>query len=305
MVGLAARQFFAARNLSNDALTITPDMVFRRLTLVNVEYGFSRTHGFFFCMGGFVSSTGHPIVMKKQLDARPRGREFLIAIQHVNVEDIMDRSKGDALSKFVALVQGLWFTTQCLPRVHQYLALTQLEVATLAFALVNIFIWLLWWEKPLDIQRQIGVGSPQKEAETMSPLQVGRTDGVAVTLFGVEESHHYDPLSSTSISAFWSLPVESGRFAFIGPLGIEAMIGSMFGAIHCIAWNLDFGTLAEMRIWRSGSLVVTVIPPVICIGVVFFRVIDQHYARGIARVITTFLIIFFHFRSTSWRASFS
>ncbi|KAF8185491.1 hypothetical protein K438DRAFT_1597212, partial [Mycena galopus ATCC 62051] len=132
IVGFAARQFFAVRHLSN-------------------EYGFSRTHGFFFCMGGFVSFTGHPIVTKKQLDARPRGREFLVAIQHVNVEDIMDRSKGDALYKFVALVQGLWFTTQCLARVHQHLALTELEVATLAFALVNIFIWLLWWDKPLDV----------------------------------------------------------------------------------------------------------------------------------------------------------
>jgi hypothetical protein len=39
--------------------------------------------------------------------------------------------------------------------------------------------------------------------------------------------------------------------------------------------------------------VVTVVPPVVFIGVVFFRVIDQHYVRWIVRVTTTFLIIFF------------
>ncbi|KAJ7331328.1 hypothetical protein DFH08DRAFT_651200, partial [Mycena albidolilacea] len=49
----------------------------------------------------------------------------------------------------VALSQGLWFTTQCLAHVHQGLAVvTELEVATLGFAVVNIFIWSFWWNKP-------------------------------------------------------------------------------------------------------------------------------------------------------------
>ncbi|KAJ6582391.1 hypothetical protein B0H19DRAFT_927867, partial [Mycena capillaripes] len=61
----------------------------------------------------------------------------------------MDKSKGDALSKGLALSQGFWFTTQCLARMHQHLALTELEVATVAFAIVSIFIWLRWWNKPL------------------------------------------------------------------------------------------------------------------------------------------------------------
>ncbi|KAJ6582332.1 hypothetical protein B0H19DRAFT_928914, partial [Mycena capillaripes] len=132
MVGFAARQFFAARKLSK-------------------EYGFSRTHAFFFCMGGFVSSVGYPIVTKNQLNATSGGPSFLADIRNINAEDIMDKSKGDALSKGLAFAQGLWFTTQCLARVHQHLAVPELEVATLAFAVVSIFIWLLWWEKPVDV----------------------------------------------------------------------------------------------------------------------------------------------------------
>ncbi|KAJ6481035.1 hypothetical protein C8R45DRAFT_797083, partial [Mycena sanguinolenta] len=57
-------------------------------------------------------------------------------------EDIRDKSKGDALSKGVALLQGVWFILQCLARVHKRFDITQLEIATLAFAIVNIFIWL-------------------------------------------------------------------------------------------------------------------------------------------------------------------
>ncbi|KAJ7130420.1 hypothetical protein C8R44DRAFT_614232, partial [Mycena epipterygia] len=130
MVAFAARQFFAARLLSK-------------------ELDVSVTHGFFLCMGGFVSRVGlHPIATKKQLE----DPEVVSAIRNVKVVAIMDKSKADALSKGVAIAQGLWFTTQCLARVHQHLPVTQLEVATLAFAVVNIAIRLFWWGKPLDVQ---------------------------------------------------------------------------------------------------------------------------------------------------------
>ncbi|KAJ7114918.1 hypothetical protein C8R44DRAFT_740258 [Mycena epipterygia] len=40
---------------------------------------------------------------------------------------------------------------------HQHLPVTELEVATLAFAIVNIFIWSHWWVKPLDVEQPIMV----------------------------------------------------------------------------------------------------------------------------------------------------
>ncbi|KAJ6506120.1 hypothetical protein DFH09DRAFT_1251800 [Mycena vulgaris] len=138
MVGFAARQFFAARKLSKD-------------------FGFSRSHGYFMCMGGFVSSTGYPVAIPEQLKDADLGPELLEAIQNVDAEDIKDKSKGDALSKGVALAQGIWFITQCFARVHQGLMVTEIEVATLAFAVVSIFIWLLWWNKPLDVQRPMAI----------------------------------------------------------------------------------------------------------------------------------------------------
>ncbi|KAJ6449555.1 hypothetical protein C8R45DRAFT_777520, partial [Mycena sanguinolenta] len=138
IVAFAGRQFFGSHRLKK-----------------SVEFGFSRTHGMFFFMGGFVSPDGHPIATRKQLEDPDHGSELQEAIRDVNEEEIMDKSKGDALSKGVALLQGLWFILQCLTRAHQRLAITQLEVATLAFAIVNLFIWVLWWNKPLDVQRPI------------------------------------------------------------------------------------------------------------------------------------------------------
>ncbi|KAJ7290508.1 hypothetical protein C8J57DRAFT_994666, partial [Mycena rebaudengoi] len=55
------------------------------------------------------------------------------------------------LSKCVALAQGLWYTAHWLARAVQHLPVTELEVATMAFAVANVFIWILWWGKPLDV----------------------------------------------------------------------------------------------------------------------------------------------------------
>lgn len=58
-------------------------------------------------MGGFVSRKDyHPVTTVEQLTDTP---QFLTDISAIDVEDI--KSKGDALSKGVALFQGLWFAT--------------------------------------------------------------------------------------------------------------------------------------------------------------------------------------------------
>ncbi|KAJ6582319.1 hypothetical protein B0H19DRAFT_929804 [Mycena capillaripes] len=244
MVAFAARQFFSARNLSK-------------------EHGLSRTHAFFFCMGGFVSSTGYPIVTKKQLAESDLGPRFLADIHNIDTEEIMDKSKGDALSKGVALAQGLWFTTQCIARVQQHLAVTELEVATLAFAVVNIFIWLLWWDKPLDVQRQIVVGPPRPaDAQPIASVPVNLGDRFLSAIIGIEQSYAYDPSLSTSVSSFWSLPVDEAHDfeRTNGNTKILAFIGTVFGAIHCAAWNANFSTSAEMWIWRVCASLIAATP---------------------------------------------
>jgi hypothetical protein len=228
-------------------------------------------------MGGFVSSTGYPIVTKKQFADPELGAEFLAGIKNTDTEDIMDKSKGDALSKGLALAQGLWFTTQCLARVHQRLAVTELEVATLAFAVVNVFIWLLWWNKPLDVQRQIVVGPAKPhDALPIAEVRVSRIDRFFSAILGIDKGFEYDPLSSTSVSSFWSLPRNElddiqGYFA---PFAIEALVGTVFGAIHCAAWNTDFPTTVEKWMWRSCSSAIVALPVTIVLLWILTAVID-------------------------------
>jgi hypothetical protein len=125
-----------------------------------VGYGVSITHGFFFSMGGFVSRRGrHPITTMEQLEDPLLGPAYISDILDVDAEDLMDRSKADALSKGLALLQGFWFIAQLIARFAQRLPTSELEIATLAYSVVNIFTWLLWWYKPLDVKRPILIGS--------------------------------------------------------------------------------------------------------------------------------------------------
>jgi hypothetical protein len=216
-------------------------------------------------MGGFVSQSGHPIATIAQLNDPFLGPTYLSAIKKVKAEDIWDKSKGDALSKGVALAQGVWFTTQCLARVYQNLPVTQLEVATLAFAVVNILIWLLWWGKPYNVQQPIPVG-PVKEVarSTFSLLQLPQaTIGHSnlrerYRFFGAFAGiYSYNPKSSTSVPALWSrLDVKASSHA----VTIQCFVGILFGVIHCAVWNSEFPSADEMWMWRICSLCVAVIP---------------------------------------------
>ncbi|KAJ7896147.1 hypothetical protein B0H13DRAFT_2523468 [Mycena leptocephala] len=249
MVGFAARQLWAARRFLKEF----------------EKHGVSitLTHGFFISMGGFVSRSGHPITTIKQL-TKP---EYLSAIQQIEMEEIRDKSKGDALSKGVALIQGLWFITQCLARVHQRLAVTELEIATLAFAVVNIFIWSLWWAKPLDVQHQISIG-PAREMQHGVPTipHLSQWD----RLFGALKGDYspYVPIAASSVPAFWSMYWEEAYPRdFRPPFVIEVLMGAIFGAIHCTAWNASFTSSLEIWMWRTSSLLVAAIPAVL--GVFF------------------------------------
>ncbi|KAJ7919449.1 hypothetical protein B0H13DRAFT_1606185, partial [Mycena leptocephala] len=181
MVGFSARQFLDAHWFSK-------------------KYGVSRTHGFFFSMGGFVLLSGHhPIVKEEQLRVHP---EYLTAIKNIRAGDIEDKSKGDMLSKGVALLHGLWFAAQCLARVRQHIPVTELEVATLAFQFLNILIWLLWWHKPLDFQRPILIGHSNEFVNDAPRRTLWQVCSTAADAIVVGSFPDFNPLSSTSVPLF-------------------------------------------------------------------------------------------------------
>jgi hypothetical protein len=94
-------------------------------------------------------------------------------------------------------------------------------------------------------------------------------------LVGIHHNCKYDPLSSTSVPSFWSLPgnnldnIQGGL-----PFAIEVLVGTVFGAIHCAAWNTDFPAALEKWMWRSCSSLIVAIPAIILLLLVLNTFID-------------------------------
>ena len=92
-------------------------------------------------------------------------KEHKIDFPSITKEEIDDRSKGDALSKGIALLQITWFIIQLIARRVQGLTITELELTTAALAGLNSVMYLFWWSKPLGVQFPIVIRT--KEVEKM------------------------------------------------------------------------------------------------------------------------------------------
>ena len=87
-------------------------------------------------------------------------------ITKVTFSDIKDRSKGDLLSKGIAILQTTWFILQCVARREQELALTELKLVTLALASLNATTYVFWWHKTRGVQEPVGICyKPEANAE--------------------------------------------------------------------------------------------------------------------------------------------
>ncbi|KAF8331646.1 uncharacterized protein EI90DRAFT_2885180, partial [Cantharellus anzutake] len=75
----------------------------------------------------------------------------------ITKKEILDRIKGNAFSKFIIVLQLLWFIIQYVGRWASHLRRSQLETMTLAYAALGLFVYVLWWHKPVNIQFPIHV----------------------------------------------------------------------------------------------------------------------------------------------------
>ena len=99
-----------------------------------------------------------------------------ISMPNTTVDEIQDWSKGDVLFKLITILQTSWFIIQCIARGQQGLALTELELVTLALASLNAVTFAIWWHKPLGVQEPVKIyvkteaGNVENAARRVSAL---------------------------------------------------------------------------------------------------------------------------------------
>jgi hypothetical protein len=241
--------------------------------------GWTRTHGFFMVMGGFhlyrlprnALSTPYPPEFALPTDfgivepLTPHSREAEVAQHPLNFADLSiravaylspteaelkDKGKADVLAKVIALIQTLWFVAQCIARGAKHLPLTEIEVVTLAYTTVNLFIYFFWWDKPKD------VGCPVRVYKT---LEAGRVRGMGreqwrsgvtgvfekiAEYIGGAQDRYFALSEEIQVPMFWSgdAGVSNANLTIFG----ASIIGTVFGAAHFIGWNSEFPSQTEL-----------------------------------------------------------
>ena len=171
-------------------------------------------------------------------------------------KEIQDKSKSDALSKTIAVVQTLWFVIQCITRSIRGLAITELEIMTLAYTVITVAMYVVWWHKPRNVGCPTRViGEPPREEAISPPHSTVSSD------HDVENG-----LISQLIISAKQFSLSSYRTDFTNKriphnAGLIALIfATVFGAIHCAAWSYSFPTLVEGGLWRVCAVIISAIP---------------------------------------------
>ncbi|RXW20437.1 hypothetical protein EST38_g5428 [Candolleomyces aberdarensis] len=179
--------------------------------------------------------------------------------------EMCDRSKGDAVTKSLTLIQTTWFIVQLASRKAQNLNVNALEVFTLAYAVMILFVYIFWWDKPLNVQCPIIIGLPPVEHEATDPptSHSKQPEG--------QESNPIPQNTSTRCSAH-SAPNGFIEYVYT-PQGLDAnfrmntitylvtlgLLG-VFGSIYYIAWGFTFPLPIGQKLWRVFCIVVTLVP---------------------------------------------
>ncbi|KAF9552886.1 hypothetical protein CPC08DRAFT_646337 [Agrocybe pediades] len=184
----------------------------RDLTRIFKDRNWTMKHSFFVIMGGFVLYKG-----EEDIGGTISYHDFLrlekdgdIEFPKITGEEIDDRSKGDAVSKAITILQTTWFIIQCIGRGAQGLAITELEIGTVALCSLNAIIYFFWWHKPLDIKCRVPLYlkndsdyavieeslQPPTDAEASGPANAA----VRQELQGESENKNYEQRRTATLS---------------------------------------------------------------------------------------------------------
>jgi hypothetical protein len=228
-------------------------------------------------MGGFVLEDAQkaalfPIVPHWWLE----GQEFRdFDFPEVSEKEIQDRNKGDALAKAIIICQLLWYLAQGVARAVQRLEVTELELVTAAYAIITLVIYMVWWQKPVGISCYMRVSvraadqveSAIRAYKPHTPLEP-KAKWRLITSFASNDIPLEDSPRVPTLYAGPYLGSHSNLKRSQGNLVVESALGTVFGAVHCFAWNFVFASFVERWMWRVASIV-TVAHPIMCCFFIF------------------------------------
>jgi hypothetical protein len=241
-------------------------------------------------MGGFLLHVdGEPRVTLTPDELLDFIRDGSVDMPDIMQAEVEDRSKGDALSKGIAILQLAWFVLQLVARYIQNLPITLLEIDTLAVAALTSTAYGWWWNKPKDVGRPYLVywkaAAPFPGSFTYEyVVNLFLADTIFIHLHASRPDRRLDTGDQgsdvlkllypiVSLMGFYSVvsrsAVRSRRVPSLAGytethghiiLFVGCFSGMVFGAIHCMAWNYFVKEHTERVLWRVASLAIFCAP---------------------------------------------
>jgi hypothetical protein len=163
-------------------------------------------------------------------------------------EDIADRSKSDIFTKLFALVQSGWLIVSSIARVYNGYAITELELATMAFIVCALVMYFFWWHKPFGIeQRWTMIWSVQPGNTSNNRrryLEDRRSPDLAWDDFidlVLDNDLMKADLTDDHVSSYY-------------PTLALYLSGMVFSAVHVAAWNWEFPSRPIQLLWRTSTV---------------------------------------------------
>ncbi|KIJ08170.1 hypothetical protein PAXINDRAFT_120512 [Paxillus involutus ATCC 200175] len=270
----------------------------------------TRTHGFFALMGGFV-------VQKDGEEKTVRTIRGLQCLKlkggtigvHPTRKQINDRSKSDGLGNVILVLQLLWFVLQVIARGSNHIAITLLEIDTLALAVLSLPLFFFWYSKPMaaayphvfywkDVQK----ASSYVTRFFLHVMQRSSPDGASdgQTLLWEVISFQYwrneiggkglDVDDGNSLDV--KLPPETTNDGMETCMVVMLIVWVIFGGLHLIAWDFQFPSQAERIIWCVASLTLITSPCILSLCTVLEKAVGRAvFPQNIWRYLVSFGIV--------------
>ncbi|KAL9106809.1 MAG: hypothetical protein Q9227_008231 [Pyrenula ochraceoflavens] len=234
------------------------------------------THSFFANQGGFVLYTrdaGTFPVNAAQLHHLLKNNYVKLPV--VKKSTIMDKNKAEALVRLLTIGQTVWFLINCVARAIQGLALSTLELSTLAFissALGTVFTWL---HKPMDVETPITLTLDVPMADILRRENRENENWQNTPLDFVDRKrqwpwnlywHYGMTFARKKLKLTWIILSPTDRpikrladdnfpEPTLKSLPILFVFHVAYAAILMAGWNLDLPTRTELLLWRIASAI--------------------------------------------------
>ncbi|KAG2064494.1 hypothetical protein BDR04DRAFT_1162504 [Suillus decipiens] len=234
------------------------------------DYMWTQGHSFFVLMGGFTLYVdGKPYHTLQPDEVLKLIRAGCIDAPSLTENQICDKSKGTVISKGLVLLQVVWFVMQLITRVIYGLEITQLEIGTLAFAVLNFLTYAVWWNKPLDVRCPYPVywksteSRPEEHIYDVPAMDTPAQYGIFSPVLG--PIGEVTGLSDIPASRKLRVPTFDGSVTLEDSnrrvLQLAALLmATIFGGIHCMAWTFTFPSGQEQVLWQISAVAITFTP---------------------------------------------